>query len=145
MIFRNHSNMLICCSRNISDFINVENSCAALYFLKKTVMHFIFQDSLMNRKFKRTAFLCNRNHLSHSKCLYCVYINSLHDEDIQHTWSPAPDSPTWNTWSKPRQMKLTKTRQERKMKTDSPHNLSVIDELMSCDKTNRKIISSVTV
>ncbi len=32
MIFRNHSNMLICCSRNISIIINVESSCAASYF-----------------------------------------------------------------------------------------------------------------
>ncbi len=32
MIFRNHSNILICCSRNISIIINVESSCAASYF-----------------------------------------------------------------------------------------------------------------
>ncbi len=32
MIFRNHNNMLICCSRNISDYYYVENSCAAQYF-----------------------------------------------------------------------------------------------------------------
>ncbi len=29
--FRNHSNMLICCSRNIVDYFWFENSCAASY------------------------------------------------------------------------------------------------------------------
>ncbi len=37
--------------------INVENSCAAQYFFVKTVIHLIFQDSQMNRKFERTAFI----------------------------------------------------------------------------------------
>ncbi len=34
--------------------INVENSCAASYFCG-SVLHFIFQDSLINRKLKRIA------------------------------------------------------------------------------------------
>jgi len=34
--------------------INVENNCAASYFVE-TVIHFIFQDPLMNRKFKGTG------------------------------------------------------------------------------------------
>ncbi len=32
MIFRNHNNILIRCSRNINDYINAENSCAAEHF-----------------------------------------------------------------------------------------------------------------
>ncbi len=54
MIFRNHSNMLLCCSRNI---INVE----LLHISVETMIHFIFQDSLMNRK----LFIWNRNLLFH--------------------------------------------------------------------------------
>ncbi len=34
VIFRNHSNILICCSRNISEYINVENTCDASYLRK---------------------------------------------------------------------------------------------------------------
>ncbi len=37
--------------------INVEN----IHIFVQTVIHFIFQDSQMNRKFKRTAFIWNRN------------------------------------------------------------------------------------
>ncbi len=40
--------------------INFENSCAATYFLWK-LWHFIFQDSSMNRNFKTSAFIWNRN------------------------------------------------------------------------------------
>ncbi len=32
MIFRNHSNILICCSRNISDYYQCWNCCAPSYF-----------------------------------------------------------------------------------------------------------------
>ncbi len=56
MIFRNHNNMLIWCSRTFLIIINVEN----INIFVETVMHFIFQDSQMNRKFKRTAFIWNR-------------------------------------------------------------------------------------
>ncbi len=56
MIFRNHSNMLICCSRNISDYYQCWKQ---LHIFVETVIHFIFQDSLMTRKFKKQE----RNHL----------------------------------------------------------------------------------
>ncbi len=36
----------------------------------ETVMHFIFQDSQMNRKFRRTAFIWN--------CIYCHFLNLMH-------------------------------------------------------------------
>lgn len=56
---------------------------------------------------------------------------------IQRTWAPAPDSPTWNTqrdlYSQNQTsdlMEVYKIRQERKTKRDSPHNLSIIDELI---------------
>ncbi len=39
--------------------INVVNSCAAKYFFWETAI--LFQDSLMNKKFKRTAFIQNIN------------------------------------------------------------------------------------
>ncbi len=58
MIFRNHNNMLICCSRNIYDYYQCWKQLCCTIFLWK-LMHFIFQDSQMNRKFKRTAFICN--------------------------------------------------------------------------------------
>ncbi len=60
MIFRNHNNMLICCSRNISDYYQCWKQLCCTIFLWK-LMHFIFHDSQMNRKFKRTAFIWNRN------------------------------------------------------------------------------------
>ncbi len=41
-------------------FIHFVNSCAAQYFCG-SVKHCIFQDSQMNIKFKRTAFIWNRN------------------------------------------------------------------------------------
>ncbi len=50
MIFRNQSNMLIFCSRNISDYYQ----CWKLNILVDT---FSIQDSLMNRKFKRAPFV----------------------------------------------------------------------------------------
>jgi len=42
--------------------VHVENSCASLFFESNfSVTHFFLnQDSLMNRKFKRTAFIWNR-------------------------------------------------------------------------------------
>ncbi len=52
--FRNQSNMLICCSFIIIIIIIVENSCAESYFCGK--FNF-FYDSLMGKKFKRTAFI----------------------------------------------------------------------------------------
>ncbi len=58
MIFRNHNNMLICCSRNISDYYQCWKQLCCTIFLWK-LMHFISQDSQINRKFKRTAFIWN--------------------------------------------------------------------------------------
>ncbi len=61
MIFRNHSNMLICCSRNISDYYQCLETVVLHNISVETVIQLIFQDSQMNRKFKRTAFIWNRN------------------------------------------------------------------------------------
>ncbi len=60
MIFRNHNNMLICCSRNISDYYQCWKQLCCTIFLWKLI-RFIFQDSQMNRKFKRTLLIQNRN------------------------------------------------------------------------------------
>ncbi len=38
----------------------------------ETVIHYIFQDSQMNRKFKRTAFIWNRNLLKHFTNTFCT-------------------------------------------------------------------------
>ncbi len=57
MIFRNHSNILIYDQETFLIIINVENSCTTQYFFVETVIHLIFKDPLMNRKFKRTAFI----------------------------------------------------------------------------------------
>ncbi len=55
--FRNHANMLMCCSRKI----NVENSLL-LQTLVETMMHFFVEHSLMKL-----------NLLKHYKCLYCHF------------------------------------------------------------------------
>ncbi len=56
--FRNHSNMMICCW---------------------SWKQFFFQDSLMNRKLKRTAFIWNWNLLKHyKKCLMSLLISVMH-------------------------------------------------------------------
>ncbi len=55
--FRNHSNILICFSKNISDYYQCWNQLCCLIFLWKLW----FQDSLMNWKFRRTAFVWNIN------------------------------------------------------------------------------------
>ncbi len=47
--FRNHSNMLICCSRNISSHYQYWKWLCCLYFFVETMI-LIFLDSLMNRK-----------------------------------------------------------------------------------------------
>ncbi len=60
MIFRNHSNMLICCSKNISLYYQCWKQLCCFVFLWKMI-YFIFQHSLMNRKYKRTAFIWNSN------------------------------------------------------------------------------------
>ncbi len=59
--FRNHSNMLIFCSRNISDYYQCWKHQKKE--IVETVTHCIIQDALMNRKIKRTAFIWNRNRL----------------------------------------------------------------------------------
>ncbi len=62
MIFRNHSNILIYCSRHISDYYQCyyQNSFCFFIFLWK--LWCIFQDSLTNRTFKKCfklEILCN--------------------------------------------------------------------------------------
>ncbi len=52
--FRNHSNLLL--KKHL--LLCVENSCAVPCFCgNRDIQYFIFQDSLMNRKFKRTALI----------------------------------------------------------------------------------------
>ncbi len=48
--------ILICWLAVQEAFLIVKKSCAASYFLE-TAIHFIFQESLLNRKFKRIAFI----------------------------------------------------------------------------------------
>ncbi len=47
--FRNHSNMIICCSRNISDYYQYWKHLSCFIFLWKLI-HLIFLDFLINRK-----------------------------------------------------------------------------------------------
>ncbi len=117
--FRNHSNMLIWCTRNI--IIYAENSCAD--FLKTMIQ--IFQDWLMNKNFKKKSiylkyFFCNVIYLlyiyifSNSKqtpaqpvavrscnsqfrvriCKYC-YVVWMHNDFINNSlFLPLPPFPT---------------------------------------------------
>ncbi len=58
MIFRNHSNMLICCSRNISGYYHCWK---LLHIFVKSMIHFIFQDfknSKQQHLFEKEVF-CN--------------------------------------------------------------------------------------
>ncbi len=50
--FRNHFNMLICCSRNIYNMLKMFN------VFVEAVIHFLYY--LINIKFQRTAFIWNR-------------------------------------------------------------------------------------
>ncbi len=67
LYFQNHYSrwsseiMLICCSRNISDCYQCWEQLLPVFV--ETVF---FQNALMNRKFKRTAFIWNINLLQHS-------------------------------------------------------------------------------
>ncbi len=62
--FRNHSNMLIWCSLNISYYYQCWNQWCCLISVWKLSYVFIHH-SLMNRKFKTTAFICNSNYKCH--------------------------------------------------------------------------------
>ncbi len=80
----------------------------------------------MNKNVKRTAFICHRNDLSHYKCLYCVYINSLHDEDIYRIHDTSTRLSHLKHNIKTHQMKTYKnqTREENKnrLTTRSSHH-----------------------
>jgi len=76
--FRNHSNMLIFCSGNISYYIITFVNINCLIFFVETVVCSIL--SLMNRTFKRTVFIWNYklfisiiNGYFHSVWLYCIF------------------------------------------------------------------------
>ncbi len=58
--FRNHSNMLVWCSRNSSCYYHHCWKLLLLNIFLKT-WYILFQDSLMNRRFRRTAFIWSRN------------------------------------------------------------------------------------
>ncbi len=64
MIFRNHNIMLICCSRFYFWLLSMLKTAVLPNIFMETMIHFIFHDSLMIRKFKRTAFSWN-NHLQY--------------------------------------------------------------------------------
>ncbi len=51
--FRNYSNVLICCSRNISSYYQCENTLCCLIFLKN---YYFFWYSLMKRKVQNKSF-----------------------------------------------------------------------------------------
>ncbi len=51
----------------------VENCCAVQYFCSKYLHDPIFYESLMNRKFERTALFEIKTLLYHYKCLYCDF------------------------------------------------------------------------
>ncbi len=76
--FRNQYNMLICCSRNISCYYLIIKKVVLLCIFVETVI-VLFQDSFMNRKFKRTEFIWNKNVLKQYECftvffwpIYCI-------------------------------------------------------------------------
>ncbi len=71
MIFRNQSNMLIFCSRNISDYYQ----CWKLNILVDT---FSIQDSLMNRKFKRAPFVLIYIFCNNIKVIIASLNSSIH-------------------------------------------------------------------
>ncbi len=85
MIFRNHNNMLICCSRNISDYYQYWKPWCCTIFLKKQwyilffYNCFTFQDSQMNRKFKE-------QHLFEVE-LFCNVINACCEGKLCCVWS----------------------------------------------------------
>ncbi len=56
--FRNYSNMLICCSLNFFVLLSMLKTVLLLYIFVEIVLYFL-QDSMMNRKSKRTVFICN--------------------------------------------------------------------------------------
>ncbi len=58
MIFRNHYNKLISAQET---FLIITIKVKLLHVFVETVMRFIFQDPLMNRKLERTACIWNRN------------------------------------------------------------------------------------
>ncbi len=76
--FRNHSNILICCSIKVFIIIiNVENSCAASYLI---LCFLFFSDSIlrvwisMNRECKRTVFIINFLHNNAFIISLCCFV-----------------------------------------------------------------------
>ncbi len=74
--FRNHFDM-IWCLRNISSYYYYHHMLNLLiiiiiifFWWKPWYIYFFFQDFLINRKFKRTAFIWNRSLLYYYKSLY---------------------------------------------------------------------------
>jgi len=58
--FRNHSYMLVWCSRNSSFYYQCWKQLCSWIFLW-TLLHIVFQHSLIKIKFKRTAFIQSIN------------------------------------------------------------------------------------
>jgi len=63
---------MICCSRNISDYHQCWKQLCCTIFCVETVIHFTFQDSQINRTFKRTAFIRDINFHCHFSSIKCV-------------------------------------------------------------------------
>ncbi len=95
MIFRNHPNMLICCSIKISNYYHCWKLLCCLIFLWKP--WYMIQDSLMNRKFKRTAFIWNRNLATLLMSLLSLLINLVHSYSIKVLTPPPPPPPYFFT------------------------------------------------
>ncbi len=81
--FRNHSNMMIWCSRNIYYYYQCWKQLCCLIFI---LVFFCGKDPLMNRKFKRIAFIWNRIQEYHSVLWYlysyCCNFVCLHQSTL---------------------------------------------------------------
>ncbi len=72
----NHRMTFILLWNTKADQKDVCSSVLISMWMCKNVIYYafsIFQDSLMNRKLKRTAFIWNRKLLKHYKCIYCNF------------------------------------------------------------------------
>ncbi len=69
MIFRNHINI-----KKHFWLLSMLKTVVLINILVKTETHFIFQDSEMNRKFKRTAFIWNTLYMSSLSFLINAFI-----------------------------------------------------------------------
>ncbi len=79
--FRNHNNMLL---KKHFWLLSMLKTVVLHNIFLETMICFIFQDSRINRKFKRTAFMWNRNLLLLS-CIWLPLTQTAH-----HPWTTFP-------------------------------------------------------